>query len=64
MSGISDDTEMSAKQVSLMINDVPLEHVNAISDDVKMYQKRAAGIYQCDLSDNYQVISSVCAPRG
>lgn len=59
MSGVSDDTEMSAKQMALTINDVPLSHVNAIKDDPTTYQERAVEIWQCDLSDHHQVVSSV-----
>ena len=62
MSNISEDTEMSASQMSLVINDVPL---NAIDDlDDKIYQERPVNVYEADLDDNYQVVSSVLVWAG
>lgn len=64
MSGISDDTEMSATQLTLSINDVPLSHINTIDDDPATYQERSVEIWACDLSDSHQVIGSVLVWAG
>lgn len=57
LSEVVDNTDMSATQMTLTIQDVPLDHINALDD--ADYQERNVNIWQADLNAANTVTSSV-----
>ena len=56
ISGLGDNTDMSAAQITLGISGIPIENINDLS--VNDYQERSVHVWQNDLDRNHQVISS------